>query len=147
MLFRSAITLRVEDLEKERALAIERCRATVEDHLAIGNTRSELANTKGEAGGKRALTQRDQLGGRMQQLAQRSSDDASVAHAEQRLSCAVEVRYDERFVEDDQRSGQALEKSIGGQCTPRFACDSQRSRRAGQPPFGGRGARMSEFGF
>jgi hypothetical protein len=67
------------------------------------------------------LAQRDELARRMQQLADRSADDAARADAEQRLGGAIQKRNRESFVEDDERGREALKNRVRRRRTPRLS--------------------------
>jgi hypothetical protein len=56
----------------------------------------------------------------MHELADRTSDDASSANAEQALGCGVEVSDQQRVVEHDERGRQSLEDvaRIGSALSP-----------------------------
>ena len=89
-------------------LVLERRCAAVEHDLALRDASRELAESEGEPGRKRALTQRDELGRRMNEVADRTSDDAARAHAEQALRGGIQVGDQQRVVEHDERGRESL---------------------------------------
>ncbi len=100
-------------------LVLERGRAAVEHDLTVRNARAELAKAESKARRQRPLAQRNELGGRIQKLADRMSDDAARAHAEQALRCSVQLSDQERVVEHDERDRQSLDYVAGIGCALR----------------------------
>src|SRR5262249_27063378 len=103
-----AVAPGVEQLEQNEALLLERRGTAVEHDLVIADARGELAQAEREPGRERAAAQRDELRGRMHELADRASRHAAQAHAEQRLRSRVHLRDQQRLVEHDQGRGETL---------------------------------------
>src|SRR5690606_6486673 len=142
------IALRVEQLEQQAGLALERRRTTVEDQLALADAGRELAQPEREPGLERAPAKREQLARRRHELRDRPADHAPRARPEQRLGRGIQKGDVELAVEHDDRGGQALESVAAG---GRAACSAERAaarRASAQPAFGTRrGGAFGLFGF
>ena len=98
---------------------LERRGAAVEHDLVIADARRELAKTERQPRRERAPAQRDEICGRMHELADRTPRHSAHAHAEQRLGGRVHLRNQQGLVEHDESGSEALEYLAGVGSRPR----------------------------
>jgi murein DD-endopeptidase MepM/ murein hydrolase activator NlpD len=107
------VTMRVDELEQQEALILERPRTAIEDELSAGHPRAQLAQAESETRGERAPAQCDEFRRRMNEIADRAPRHASGADAEQRLGRDVEIRDHQVLVENDERGREPLQHAAG----------------------------------
>ena len=99
----ATIAFGVEELQDQRVLVIEQRDAAIEHELAVADACRELVQAERESRRERTLAEHDQFLRRVHDFREPAPDRAAQADAEQAFGGGIQIRDEQRFVEDEQR--------------------------------------------